>query len=127
MRVSLQRLGDNPRDHDGKFAGFKDDAGDVPGAKPDATEASIKPPEESPLSPWKIYPPPPPPHWKWKPQDQSNTSDAVHGNGDIQVEQFDFSKCHIPDHHDWVFELDEKGVYQLYDSEQSNIRDFIYS
>ncbi|KDQ11454.1 hypothetical protein BOTBODRAFT_455558 [Botryobasidium botryosum FD-172 SS1] len=120
MRISLQRLGDNPRDHDGVFAGFKGDAGDVPGARQDATEAALNPPGESPFEPWKIYPPPPPPHWHWKPESETAIPDAAHSNKDIRIEPFDFAKCQIPGHHPWEFVLDEYGVYQLHEKGTEN-------
>lgn len=118
MRVSLQRLGDNPRDHDGVFVGFKEDVGCVPGTRPDATEAAIKPSNENTFERWKIYPSPPPPHWKWKPQGESVAPDSAHSNEDVRVEEFDFAKCDITGHHEWEFSLDEMGVYQVYGSEQ---------
>ena len=71
MALSYQRLGDNPRDHDGSFHGFSPaSAADVTGLKPDADPASWE--EDSPngkdqFHAWNIYPPPPPPHWHWKP------------------------------------------------------------
>ena len=36
MNYSLQRLGDNPRDHDGVFQGFPTDIGGANGVRPDA-------------------------------------------------------------------------------------------
>jgi AMP deaminase len=36
MKYSLQRLGDNPRDHDGVFQGFSADIGGVSEVRPDA-------------------------------------------------------------------------------------------
>jgi len=54
MRYSLQRLGDNPRDHDGVFQGFSADIGGVSGVRPDAWDellekANTKPPAPRPL------------------------------------------------------------------------------
>ncbi|KAL7419524.1 AMP deaminase [Cryptotrichosporon argae] len=67
LALSNQRLGDNPRDHDGHFHGFTPaSAADVAGLKPDgnsAAEAAEDAPD--PLKTWEIYPPPPPPHWHW--------------------------------------------------------------
>lgn len=54
MKYSLQRLGDNPRDHDGVFQGFSADIGGVSGVRPDAWDellekAKTKPPAPRPL------------------------------------------------------------------------------
>ncbi|KIJ54914.1 hypothetical protein M422DRAFT_24794 [Sphaerobolus stellatus SS14] len=106
IRISLQRLGDNPKDHDGVFAGFKHDAGDVTGIKPDASASEVIPPPEDSLPPWKIYPRPPPPHWHYK----------RHPSNQEEEEEFEYSQCTIPDKHPWEFKLDEKGVFQVYDS-----------
>src|SRR5579872_7495791 len=35
MKISLQRLGDNPRDHDGHFSGIDPNIADVSGVQPD--------------------------------------------------------------------------------------------
>jgi len=73
LALSNQRLGDNPRDHDGQFKGFTPaSVADVAGIKPDANPETCETSSPSPsasretLPPWKIYPPPPPPHWHWK-------------------------------------------------------------
>lgn len=113
IRVSQQRLGDNPRDHDGVFRGFKDNAGDVSGIKPDASPASVCTAADDKFSSWKIYPPPPPPHWHYK--DQRHSS----GIGDHE-KPFDFSKCQIPESHSWEYRLDEKGVFQIYSDAQTD-------
>ena len=54
MNYSLQRLGDNPRDHDGVFQGFSTDIGGVNGVRPDAwhellEKTKTKPPAPQPL------------------------------------------------------------------------------
>jgi len=54
MRYSLQRLGDNPRDHDGVFQGFSANIGGVNGVRPDAwhellEQSKTKPPVPQPL------------------------------------------------------------------------------
>lgn len=113
IRVSQQRLGDNPRDHDGVFFGLKDNAGDVSGIIPDASAASISSASEDKFPAWKIYPRPPPPHWSYKDQRHST------GAGDHE-EQFDFSMCQIPEAHSWNYRLDDKGVFQVYSDPQSD-------
>ncbi|KAF8517415.1 hypothetical protein BU17DRAFT_91874 [Hysterangium stoloniferum] len=105
IRVSCQRLGDNPKDHDGVFAGFENDAGEVAGIKPDAPLDSLCPPSEDKFPRWKIYPRPPPPHWHYK----SHSVSAENGD-----EIFDFPQCQIPDADFWNFKMDEKGVFQVY-------------
>ena len=95
MSKSLQRLGDNPRDHDGRSQ---------PG-DPSALASSE-------FEPWKIYPPPPPPHWHWTDKDKvMSSADGVKRGRS----EFRFEECHIPGPHSWTFELDDKGVYQVYD------------
>ena len=113
ITASLQRLGDNPRDHDGVFFGFKDNAGDVSGIKPDASAASTCTTSEDSLPVWRIYPRPPPPHWHYKDLRHSSAT----GDSD---EEFDFTKCPIPEIHPWEFKLDEKGVFQVYSDPQTD-------
>ncbi|EIN12816.1 AMP deaminase [Punctularia strigosozonata HHB-11173 SS5] len=118
MLKSCQRLGDNPKDHDGHFTGLPKDLADVSGVRPDVvlpTDPGTS--VSSPYKPWTIYPKPPPPHWHWtdktKPVPQPSGSTAPQDD----TEEFDFSKCIIPEADDQlVFALDEKGVYQVYDS-----------
>ncbi|KAF4577275.1 AMP deaminase [Pleurotus pulmonarius] len=87
MIKSRQRLGDNPKDYDGHFRGFADDQADVSGPRPGIAIRDIHP-AEAPFERWKIYPAPPPPHWHW------TDKETVHA---------------------WSFEMDEKGVFQVYD------------
>ncbi|EJD50398.1 AMP deaminase [Auricularia subglabra TFB-10046 SS5] len=107
ISASLQRLGDNPRDYDGSWDGFADPSyGDVVGARPDAPMECEKEEGTSSLKPWRIYPKPPPPHWHWTPRPDED-----------EEEEFDFAKCDVPgsDPNGWVYRLDERGVYQVYD------------
>lgn len=60
MKYSLQRLGDNPRDHDGVFQGFSTDIGGVSGVRPDAWDEVLKRDKIKPLAPRPMvtgYPP----------------------------------------------------------------------
>ena len=107
IRVSQQRLGDNPRDHDGVFFGFNDNAGDVSGIKPDASHESICDASDGTFSPWKIYPRPPPPHW--------------HYNDRGREAEFDFTKCLVPGADSWDFRIDERGVFQVYTDRQAEV------
>lgn len=106
---SLQRLGDNPRDHDGVFHGVVEGLADVSGVKPDVNQALAASPK-SPHKPWDIYPKPPPPHWHFTAKET-----AISADGRVTPDdQFNFSQCQIPGNHDWEFEIDDKGVYQVY-------------
>ena len=107
IQRSRQRLGDNPKDHDGRFNGLDGDSADVSGVRPDANYAS-EPPLVSPFKPWKIYPKPPPPHWHWTSKEQV----AKQTDGE---EDFKFEDCPIPGSHPWCFVIDDKGVYQVYE------------
>ncbi len=112
MRLSKQRLGDNPRDHDGIFTGLGEEIAGPSGVRPDA-DYSPKPGPINMFEPWKIYPRPPPPHWHWK-GDESSAPDSV-GARVPEPEEFDFSQCHIPGADDREFRIDDRGVYQVYD------------
>ncbi|KAI8318550.1 acetyl-CoA synthetase-like protein [Martensiomyces pterosporus] len=57
---------------------------------------------------WNIYPPPPAPAWH-------NFGKSQEGNG---TEEFDMAKCEIPPVDDCVFEMNESGVYSVYESEE---------
>ena len=108
MAVSNQRLGDNPRDHDSVFHGISEGISDVMGVRPEAASAYV--PAEKQFEPWRIYPSPPPPHWKWTAEKEAVLSETAPRRRDV----FDFSQIEIPGAHDWEFEIDETGVYQLY-------------
>lgn len=115
MMKSRQRLGDNPKDYDGHFRGFADDQADVSGPRPGVAIRDIRPAEAS-FERWKIYPAPPPPHWHWKDKET-----VVSSNGEYTTrDEFVFADCHVPDSHPWKFEMDEKGVFQIYDNPDQN-------
>jgi AMP deaminase len=105
IRKSRQRLGDNPRDHDGHFGGLDDDIADVSGVRPNATFNGHR---SSPFEPWKIYPKPPPPHWHPTNKEKVSSRQA---QPDVA---FKFEDCSIPGPHSWHFQLDDKGVFQVY-------------
>ncbi|KAG2151423.1 AMP deaminase [Suillus clintonianus] len=114
---SLQRLGDNPRDHDGVFHGVVEGLADVSGVKPDVNQALAASPK-SPHKPWDIYPKPPPPHWHFTAKET-----AISADGRVTPDdQFNFSQCQIPGNHDWEFEIDDKGVYQVYTNAEAEIK-----
>ncbi|KAF9220932.1 AMP deaminase [Gyrodon lividus] len=106
---SLQRLGDNPRDHDGHFRGIVEGFADVSCVKPnvDFTNAHAL---KSPYQPWEIYPRPPPPHWHFSVKKDVFTADGHVASRD---DEFEFTKCQIPGPQSWEFEIDDKGVYQV--------------
>ncbi|KAG9315878.1 AMP deaminase [Chiua virens] len=107
---SLQRLGDNPRDHDDHFNGIAEGFACVSGVKPDVEFTEAKLPH-SPYEAWKIYPRPPPPHWHFPAEHDVPAPDR---HATPEEEDFDFSTCQIPESHSWEFKIDEKGVYQVY-------------
>lgn len=123
MTVSGQMLGFNPKDHDGHFTGLDSRVADVSGVRPDVDLLQTEPPPSL-FKPWRIYPRPPPPHWHWA------DNDPVHRMpSEFEDEKFAFENCEIPgpDERGWSFEIDERGVYQVYDSSkgeyhQQNIR-----
>lgn len=123
MQVSLQRLGDNPRDHDGNFNGIDPEITDVSGVRPDADISAYTSPDsedklpKSPYTPWRIYPEPPPPHWHW-----TADTEPVFGSKKVEAgkEEFVFEECEIPGGHEgWSFGLDETGLYQVYNTNGS--------
>jgi AMP deaminase len=117
MFKSRQRLGDDPRHYDGHFPGLDEDRSDVSGVRPDANFTDNQPPIDS-YKPWRIYPRPPPPHWHWTDQEKIVSSDGTYGSS---KDGFRFERCEIPGPHPWTFELDDKGVYQVYDEAQGTL------
>jgi AMP deaminase len=113
MSASLQRLGDDPRDHDGLFTSLppvnSNSRPFSPHTSPEVTTTG-----NSKLEPWKIYPPPPSPHWKFKaPNARAPEASHPHEDGDVP---FEFSKCEIPTAGPWEWEMDERGVFQVYEN-----------
>ncbi|KAJ3566856.1 hypothetical protein NP233_g6737 [Leucocoprinus birnbaumii] len=111
MLKSRQRLGDDPRDYDGDFEGVDEDHADVCGQRPDADATTNQPAAEHPFKPWNIYPKPPPPAWHWKSKEVYNHN-ADDGDG------FESEACEIPASHPWTFEIDDKGVFQVYEASE---------
>ena len=114
IRLSLQRLEDNPREYDGAFS-----------PAPDTTSTStsvldltpidsngLPPPTTPKFEKWNIYPPPLPPHWN---HDDRNTQ-RLGSVSPAPRPEFFFEECHIPKGHPYVFQRDEQGVYQVYNS-----------
>ena len=115
MLVSGQRLGFNPKDHDGHFFGLPDGISDVSGVRPNADIGGINAPTSSPLDPWRIYPKPPPPHWHWKGRDTVIPSNS----GEVSEDEESEPPLDIPGTHEWDFAIDEKGVFQVFKPEGS--------
>lgn len=119
MELSNQRLGDNPRDRDGTFVGFKEGRGDVMGLRADADpEGAELPPDPS--QSWKMVPPPPDPHWKWeKDRPAPAESEPRKTKTSTQTPPFDMSQFEIPgpepEGEQHTFALDSEGVYRVYD------------
>lgn len=140
IKMSCQRLEDNPQNYDGQFAPRKDSTGASSAYQP-ATPSVMTPAAGTPakqptgssskhlrasanghgdqvsdqfpiFDPWKIYPPPPKPHWE---QREPLTNQAHSAKPYIQSE-FHFEDVEIPGEHDFVFELDSMGVFQVYES-----------
>ncbi|KAJ3747592.1 hypothetical protein DFH05DRAFT_1393154 [Lentinula detonsa] len=111
MTKSRQRLGDNPRDYDGDFAGLDDMHAGVSGIRPDANLAANQPPSQTPEH-WNIYPPPPPPHWHWTDKQQIFSSDDRRS----PESDFDFQECRIPERDAKEFAIDDTGVFQVYEN-----------
>jgi AMP deaminase len=114
---SLQRLGDNPRDYDGHFAGLDDGMAEVSTVRPDSNFRSNQPPP-SPFEPWKIYPSPPPPQWH-----RTDTEKVVPADGSNPyraTSEFVYEDCPIPGPHSWGFAIDEQGVFQVYEDVQGD-------
>ena len=107
MTVSSQRLGDNPRDHDGVFHGIPEGISDVMGVRPEAASAYVAAVGQ--FEPWRIYPRPPAPQWQWTAEKEAVLSETAPPR-----DVFDFSQFEIPGANEWEFEIDDKGVYQVY-------------
>lgn len=126
IELSNQRLGDNPRDHDGTFHGFNPaSAGDVMGLKPEYDPETVEIPAEAKddIPTWNIYPPPPPPRWHWKTaQDgvhpepatiEDNNKRSAPNQRDVEV--FKVEDCEIPGKDEGrTFMVNDEGVFTVY-------------
>lgn len=118
MSKSRQRLGDDPRDHDEHSTPINEEFTDVSSIRPEAPHSIREAPAPSNFTPWKIYPKPPPPHWHWK-ETGVVSADGSKAPGS---EGFVFEECEIPGELEgWSFELDTKGVYQVYEKKNSKL------
>ncbi|AFR93958.2 AMP deaminase [Cryptococcus neoformans C23] len=126
IELSNQRLGDNPRDHDGTFHGFNPaSAGDVMSLKPEYDPETVEIPAETKddIPTWNIYPPPPPPRWHWKTaQDgvhpepatiEDNNKRSAPNQRDVEV--FKVEDCEIPGKDEGkTFMVNDEGVFTVY-------------
>ncbi|WRT64147.1 AMP deaminase [Kwoniella shivajii] len=134
LELSNQRLGDNPKDHDGTFHGFTPpSSGDVMGLKAEVSLETCESPfasRKDNLPTWNIYPPPPPPHWHWKPSDAGPHPEPTDSDGTTRDttstsagdhRQFNVNDCDIQEEDkSRVFELNEEGVFTVYLADQPN-------
>jgi AMP deaminase len=88
-----------------------DKSADVCGVRPDANYTSNPPPASQP-KPWKLYPKPPPPHWHWTDTAIISSDGSYSSKGDFRIQD-----CEIPGAHPFSFEIDDKGVIQVYDGD----------
>jgi AMP deaminase len=109
MFKSCQRLGDNPRDHDGVFKGLNDAITDVSGVRPESDHLQA-PPAASPFKPWKIYPSPPPPRWQF-----SDERAAIRVDGTAERVNDDVDS-QMPGEHPFIFKIDDTGVFHVYET-----------
>ncbi|KAF9242614.1 AMP deaminase [Melanogaster broomeanus] len=108
---SLQRLGDNPRDHDGQFNGIAEGYADVSGVKPNVGFADASYVPDSPYQPWNIYPGLHLRTGTFPPKKMCLPLTVM----SLQtMRSLIFQSVEIPGPHAWEFEIDDKGVYQVY-------------
>lgn len=139
MRLSLQRLGDNPRDHDGALIPTGDIC-DVSGLRADVPDSVLRiygPPastangkgneEVDGETKWKMHPPAPPPHWhpnNFPPNAERPAIKHEYDSARRYVggnEEFDFNAIEIPGvDEEWEYALDDRGVFQIYDAKSAS-------
>lgn len=113
IKLSCQRLEDNPRDYDGEFAPAPDSttASFEPASRPDTSAAVQSSSREPRWSKWRINPPPPPAHWhKSSSTTKPVTERVVHAQDELDESAWD-----MPGRHMFEFALDDQGVFQVYD------------
>ncbi|BEJ16660.1 hypothetical protein CspHIS471_0600610 [Cutaneotrichosporon sp. HIS471] len=119
MTLSCQMLGDNPRDRDGTFGGFRDGTGDVYGLKPDQRPATCELSADPNAPQWQMNPPPPAPHWKWEGERPEHPDGESH-KPSTTTPEFELANCEVPGPEDAIsshtFRLNDEGVYTVYTS-----------
>ena len=112
MSISRQRLEDNPLNYDGTFN---------PSSNSTSTSTSLDLPAEelqsstpSKFTKWQIYPPPIPPHWHVGDGDPFAPSKSQ--PEPYTAPDFNLAECAIPPAHCYTYAMDDKGVYQVYNT-----------
>lgn len=117
MTLSCQMLGDNPRDRDGTFGGFRSGTGDVYGLKPDQKPATCELSADPTAEQWQMNPPPPAPHWKWEGARPEHQEGQEH-KPSTTTPEFDLAACEVPGPEDaasaHTYRLNDEGVYTVY-------------
>lgn len=114
MRLSRQRLEDNPANYDGDFS---------PSPSPSSSQVNLEnplAPSSAPeIKPWVIYPPPPKPHWKERDPfaEATETTEEI-TEKEAKRREFHWQDVVIPEREvagrRKRFEMDGNGVYQVY-------------
>lgn len=116
MKLSRQRLEDNPANYDGQYSGTPRCASNLPLPSDDVAPLRASPQ----FSPWEIYPPPPSPHWKERdPYSEATETTQEIEEREAKRREFSWEKVRIPgkevEGKRKKYELDGNGVYQVYD------------
>lgn len=103
MKLSRQRLEDNPANYDGEY-------------HPIASTSANPSPS---FKPWKIYPPPPSPHWTERdPYAEATETTAEIATRERKRREFKREDVDIPGKEKEKakgYRVDKNGVYQVYD------------
>lgn len=119
MRLSRQRLEDNPANYDGSYSGTPGASSPLPLPSETNPHVNITDSDSPRFKPWAIYPPPPSPHWK----ERDPYSEALETTEEIaerekERRKFDWAKVEIPgkekEGKQKGYGLDANGVYQVY-------------
>lgn len=119
MRLSRQRLEDNPANYDGDY-----------NPSPSTSSSTVEDPSTSTsdpaFTPWTIYPPPPTPHWKERdPFTEATETTEEIAEKEAKRREFHWEQVEIPKlevTRRKRYEMDGNGVYQVY--EEGEFREF---
>lgn len=120
MKLSRQRLEDNPANYDGLYSGTPRSASNLP--LPSDEEVPLTPSPQ--FKPWEIYPPPPSPHWKERdPYSESTETTEEIEEREGKRRAFSWEKVTIPGKEiigkRKKYEIDGNGVYQVFNEGKS--------
>lgn len=111
MRLSRQRLQDNPANYDGEYSPEKDTV--------------VTPAMAPEFKRWEIYPPPPSPHWKERDPyaEATETTDEI-AEREAKRREFKWDNVVIPSVEEGInirkgFQMDSNGVYQVFSDRSS--------